>query len=569
MAKNFTDFQEITGTYTPPTVVDGINQGVKNTHANQDMYLVGYDVDEPGGERRYTIDSVLLAASAHHVGLENVENKSLEQILDNTTLTGVTTADNMKILGDLIVEGAQTTMNTTIASTSAFGIKCYSPNASVIGIEVQQFGPGAIARFLDGEDLAVDIASNGRVGIGIEASDDTTLTVLGDISGSGDIHITGAYNGRYVQQDGAKLDNIQLHADVTGMNLSNVEQRLIDLDATGEFTDVEIGKGFDLLEDGENFKKTPALSSNSAPGIGDYSTEKLASVEYESDKTADHSHDITFNLVPDGPWSGDADTTFVKVTSAERDRLNDLRGVVNPLYADDDGEDITSQHIAAAYHDAYPDFWSTSDETEYRDVIIPQVTHVHTTVKSNSAWWQDTYVTVEGTSANWVSTHSQVYDLSGSWKSTYTTVGANSGNWNSTYASVLTTSSKWDSTYTSVGATSSSWNSTYNTTLANSSDWREAYNTTNELSGRWNAGVHNTLDEFGDYVTLQAGEADLSHVNISQSLTAQNEARIGGAVYVLSAGEWKQGVTADVPLGDDLLHFVDGILVHWDRGGNS
>ena len=90
MAKNFTDFQEITGTYTPPTVADGVNQGAKETHASKDMYLVGYDVDEPGGERRFTIDSVLLAASAHHVGLENVENKSLGQILDNTTLTGVT-----------------------------------------------------------------------------------------------------------------------------------------------------------------------------------------------------------------------------------------------------------------------------------------------------------------------------------------------------------------------------------------------------------------------------------------------------------------------------------------------
>ena len=567
MAKNFTDFQEITGTYTPPTVVDGINQGTKQTDATKEMYLVGYDVDEPGGERRYTVDSVLLAASAHHVGLENVENKSLGQILDNTTLTGVTTADNVKIIGDLIVEGAQTTMNTTIASTSAFGIICTSPLADVIGIEVQQFGPGAIARFLDGEDLALDVGSNGNVGVGIEASDDTSFTVLGDISANGDVHITGAFNGRYVQQDGAKLDNIQPHADVTGLNLANVEQRLQELALTDEHSGVVVGKGFDLLEDGEAFHKTPALSSVAAPGVGDYSTEKLASVEYESDKTADHSHDITFNLIPDGPFTGDVDTTFVKMTSAEHDRVNSVRGVADPLYASDDGEDITATHIAAAYHDAYPDFWSTGDEVEYRDVIIPKVTESYNTVTANSAWWHSTYMTTKNTSGDWSSAYSTVYELSGDWESTHTSVLETSANWDSTHMSVLATSSKWDSTSSSVLATSSKWDSTHASVLATSGDWNSTYNTTQSNSAEWSASINNTLDDSGNHVSLPAGEANLTKVNITESLTAQSDTRLGGEVYVLSAGEWKQGITADIPLGDDMLHFVDGILIHWDRGG--
>ena len=72
MAKNFTDFQQITGEYTAPDPVDGVTPGVTTTQATTGMHLVGYELDEPHGERRYTIESVLLAADKYHVGLENV-----------------------------------------------------------------------------------------------------------------------------------------------------------------------------------------------------------------------------------------------------------------------------------------------------------------------------------------------------------------------------------------------------------------------------------------------------------------------------------------------------------------
>ena len=60
---------------------------------------------------------------------------------------------------------------------------------------------------------------------------------------------------------------------------------------------------------------------------------------------------------------------------------------------------------------------------------------------------------------------------------------------------------------------------------------------------------------------MQAGHAHLSHVNVVDSLTAQTEARLGGSVYVLSAGVWKVGLTKTVDIGGDDLVFVDGILV--------
>ena len=84
-------------------------------------------------------------------------------------------------------------------------------------------------------------------------------------------------------------------------------------------------------------------------------------------------------------------------------------------------------------------------------------------------------------------------------------------------------------------------------------------------SAKWHASVNNTPALDGSPRELPAGEAELEYVNISESLTAQSEVRLGGSVFVLSAGEWKPGITATVPLGNDLLYFVDGILVEWDQ----
>ena len=493
MAKNFTDFQQVTGAYVAPDPADGVTPGVTTTQATTDMHLVGYASDEPHGERRYTIESVLLAADAYHVGLENVTNESKEYMFNDSTFTGNTTADNIYIHGDLHVEGNTVQLNTTTMATSAMKIENHG---TLPGLTVIQYGPQPIARFLDGEDIAVDINQYGHMGIGVEASIDTTLTVLGDVSANGEVYTTGAINGRYVQQDGAKLDNIQPWADVTSLNLSDVSTRMTWLkNNTVEHAAITPAKGLDLLEDGDDFKKTPTAMTQAAPAIGDYSIEKIQSVEYQADVTRDHSADIIYNQVPDGPWTGDANTTFSKVTSAQHDRLTSLRGVQLDLFTGDDGVDISEQHIASAYHTAYPDFWSTADETEYRDDIIPRLNSVNTSVRD--------------TSANWDYAHSKITSSEDNWDSTYNTVQTN--------------------------------------------------------SGEWSASVNNKNGE-----SLPAGQANLSsadveNLNVTTSLTAQDEVRLGGEVFVLSAGQWKPGITATVPLGNDLLYFVDGILVEWDQ----
>lgn len=442
MAKNFTDFQELTGSFTGSGFTD--QTGTTITDTTTSMHLVGYDAVEPDGERRFTVESVLLAASAYHVGLENVSNISTEDLLNDTTLTGTTSADDLMVVGNLTVEGDTVQLNTESFATSAFEVE---NSGTAIAFKVTQTGTNGIARFLDNEDLVLDVADGGWVGIGVEGQSSVALTVAGNISATGEIYVGGEVDGRHVYQDGLKLDDIQPHADVTSYMLSSVSIRLAELAQEPEYLNITVAKGFDLLEDGDNFKKVPTLSSSDST----YSKQKIVSIEDNADVTGDHSADITYNDVPDGPWSGDADTTYVKVTSAEHDRLISIRGVVSgagSLYNGDVGvDDIGQDDIMNAYHDAYPDFWSSANEIEYRSTVVPQAS-------------------------------AAVKNIAG--------IGPTAG--------------------------------------------------------------------------MADGHANLSNVNITESLTAQN-AKLGSTVSVASGGGWVQGLTKDIDVGGDILRFIDGILV--------
>lgn len=450
MAKNFTDFQQVTGEWTTSGLPD--QTGVTTTDATTDMHVVGYDPVSPGGERRFTIESVLLAAEARHVGLENVSNISTEVLLDETTLTGNTSADNLTVKGNLRVEGDTVQLNTESFATSAFEVE---NSGTTLAFQVRQTGADGIARFLDGEDVVLDIADGGWVGIGVQGQDTVALTVAGNLSATGEIYVGGEVDGRHVNEDGLKLDDIQNRADVTSYMLSSVSIDLAYLANTLEYQGITVAKGFDLLEDGDNFKKMPTLSAIAAPGISDYSAQKLKSVEYQADVTGNHSGDLTYNDIPDGPWTGQLNTTHVKMTSAERARVTAVRGVSagqGALYIGDTGlEDINRNDIKFAYQQAYPDFWSTANELEYRSTVVPQAS----------------------------------------------------------------------------------------------------------------AAVKNVAGT-GNGAGMSDGHANLSHVNITTTLTAEN-AHLGSTVSVASGGKWVQGLTEDHDIGGTMLRFVDGILVDsWD-----
>jgi hypothetical protein len=562
MAKNFTDFQEITGVYTAPSPVDGVTSGVTDTQASSGMYLVGYEIDEPHGERRYTVESVLLAASAYHVGLENVDNESKQYMFNNSNFTGVTSADHLVIRGDLTVEGDNVVMNTTINSTSALAIESWSSDSNLITLEVNQKGPGPVARFLEDSNLVMDIASNGNVGIGVQASEDVTLTILGDVSAHGDIHTSGAINGRYVQQDGAKVDNLQPWADVTALNLSDVEARMTWLAANApEHAGITPEKGFDLLEDGSSYKKPPTVMTANAPAIGDYSIEKIQSVEYQADKTGDHSADIVYNDVPDGPWTQDIHSTYVKVTSANHDRLTSLRGVDTALFAGDDGNDIDGSHIAGAYHDAYPDFWSSANETEYRNFILPKLDDLHTVLTSYSGEWNSADDRLDNRMTYWDSTHTTTRDYSGSWSIATTAYNISGALWDNAADLIALSGNNITDAVEGIERDIELIKNATSLVNSTSSDWNDTHSSVSTTSAVWDSSVKNTPNLDLSPRELPAGEAELKKVNITESLTAQDEVRLGGEVFVLSAGEWKPGLTREINVGGDVLVFVDGILV--------
>lgn len=450
MAQNFTDFKELTGYWVAPEDnTCECKTGTTYNETTRDMHVVGYDVDQPHGERQFTIDSILLAADAKDVGLENVDNESKKFMFDNSNLTGHTSADDLTVRGDLAVLGESTTLLTETFATSAFDIHS-GLLASLPALQVRQDAAQPLVVMKDGENVAFHIADGGWSGFGCQGFAPNRVTIAGQLSASGDIMVDGAVDGRYLgSQDGPKLDNIQYYADVTSVMLSSVSDRLQFLSTTDNWAGIAVAKGFDLLEDGDHFKKTPTLSAAAAPGIGDYSIDKLKSVEYQADKTGDHSADIIYNDVPDGPWTGDIDTTYVKMLSSDVHRNRTIRGVEHNLFSGDDGADISEQHIRDAYHNAYPDYWSTADETEYRGTVVHAAT----------------------------------------------------------------------------------------------------------------AAVHNIG---GNTEALPNGHARLSHVEITESLTAEN-AKLGTTVSVASAGEWVQGLTKDIDVGGTTLRFVDGLLVDsWD-----
>ena len=426
MAKNFTDFQSVTGQFTGSG--NDHTTGTTVTQANTGMHLAGYDTGQPEGERDYTIESVLLAADKYHVGLENVDNEAKTYMFNDSNFTGSMSADDLKVRGNLAVLGDTTTLNTETMATSSIDVH---NSGTTIALKVVQTGAEGIARFLDAGDVALDIADGGWVGVQTEGQNGTALTIAGNISASGEIFVGHEVDGRHVKEDGDKLDDIENNSDVTGHALSSVSTRLAELG----YGDASNLLAMDLIEDGTTYKKYLLTERT-----------KLSNIEVGADVTGDHSADITYNLIPNGPYSGDKTTTYVKTTSADQERLTAVRGVVTSLYNNDDGGDIDKTDIEKAYQQAYPNYWSTSDELEYRGTIVHAAT----------------------------------------------------------------------------------------------------------------AAVHNIG---GNSDRQPDGHAQLSHVNITNTLSAQNS-HLSNGVFVVSAGEWKPGLDVDdIDVGGWILTFVDGILI--------
>ena len=567
MAKNFTDFEQVSGSFTPATYPDGdaggYLTGTKTTQANRDMFVVGYNTDEPGGERRYTIGSVLLAAQASDVGLENVTNESKQHMFNNTTFTGQTTAAELFVTGDLHVEGDNVQLNTIISTTSAIDIDCAGNTPA---LRVKQSGNNDVAQFLyddgQGPETAMVINQFGNIGIGVNPDINNQLTILGDMDLQGDIYVSGSVDGRDVRNDGLKLDAIETRADVTCMHLSDVSARLqFFRDRVTGYENTVVGKGFDLLEDGDTYKKIPNAMTGTGAAIGDYSVTKLKSVEHQADKTGDHSGDIILNDVPDGPWTGDSNTTYVRVTSAEHDRLNAIRGVSNTLYTGDSNADLTANDIVQVYQRNYTDFWSSANEIEYRQTIIPEINRSTTYINNTSAAFADMLNDTSTTSGDWNTSVQRLDNQEEIWNDTTTVVYQNSGTWEHTHTSMSEASGDWQESISLLAGNSATWESQNTVVKDLSAHWEDTRTFVLPLTAELTGAISNKPNLDDTPRVTEPGEAVLDNLNVMNSLTAQGVSHFSGQVMVLSGGQWKKGVDKTIDVGGDKLVFVDGILI--------
>ena len=399
MAKNFTQFQQISGDHT----VDGSNNVTRTTDATKDMHVVGYSADQPDGERRFTIESLLYTAAPSSIGLEHVTNESKATMFTDPTFTGTASANDLYVAGDLNVAGTQAISDTLTLDVSAGVFENTNTSDALHVAQLNSSSSFNIAKFITGTNPAMIIDAGGTVAVGCDTNIvDPTVTMHVE----GTLYATSlsagpgsSINGRNVNSDGTKLDTMQMYADTTVLNLSTVKadmQAIVNAGIHPQAATISPSAGFDLLEDGDTYSKVLALSAdanntyinanlignndpaltvgNAGHGLWDASVQKIKSIEIGADKTGAHSGDIILNNVPDGPWTGNVDTTYVKFLSGEKEKLANIRQVNSQLYANDDQQDLTAAHIVSAYNDQYSDYWSSEDENEYRNTIVPAVT---------------------------------------------------------------------------------------------------------------------------------------------------------------------------------------------------
>lgn len=425
MAKNFTQFQEISGTADATTGLREHNlpDGVDKT----DAYVVGYVDDTAGGEARFTLQSILLACDKTDIGLNNVTNESKSTMFNNPHFTTdgvgsyVTVTGDLKVTGSIEATGNLTSVDTVNVATSA--LVCYNDGTATPLRVTQAQNTYDVAQFKSGSAMALHIDQDGRVGIGGDAvadhqlvvehipgqsSSEATVLVVGSLSA------TGLVNGANIPEIDDKLATIDFFA-TNWTSLHDIENQLTAQNAyiqQNGGTPVPVGKGFDLLEDGDTYVKIlSAWTPSPAPDTGhkasidwqydeglginpnsggvpiagepkygtwDASYEKLRKIEYGADNTRANSGNIDYSQVPDGPYTGDDTTSFVKMTSAERIALGahssvtgepgGIRTVSKTLYTGDDSELLTASHIASAYEEQADYHWSESKDDEYSGI---------------------------------------------------------------------------------------------------------------------------------------------------------------------------------------------------------
>ena len=109
--------------------------------------------------------------------------------------SGIVTAQSVRVLGDLTVDGSTTTLDTVVTEVDRLEV---GANNVTVGVAITQSGTGDILNLYDGSTKIFAVQDGGNVRIGDNASVSTSNTgddlVVGNLTGDHGITIVSGQN---------------------------------------------------------------------------------------------------------------------------------------------------------------------------------------------------------------------------------------------------------------------------------------------------------------------------------------------------------------------------------------
>lgn len=149
----------------------------------------------------------------------------------NAEFANIDASGNLTVQGDFTVYGNSTVIETTVTAASAFKIEASGPTTA---LEVIQLGSAVdIAEFKDDSNTALIIKEGGNVGINTNAPN-KTLTVVGDISATGNIDISSAttLGSTLTVTDATTLNSTLYVSDAVSFNSTLSAKGSVEIDST-------------------------------------------------------------------------------------------------------------------------------------------------------------------------------------------------------------------------------------------------------------------------------------------------------------------------------------------------
>jgi hypothetical protein len=203
-------------TLSPSSTVDLGNNRLTNLAAPQlssDAATMQYVDDVASGA---SSSNGALSAEIYNTFVKLTEERPVTLLSSINISSNASVGGNLTVSGDLTVLGELTQMNTNVTTTSAFSI---TNAGSQTALTVTQTGAQDVAVFTDAESgTALIVKDGGNVGVGT-ATPNEKLTVVGNISATGNvIAVNGDLTGT-LEVDGAST----LRGAISAQNVLTVD----------------------------------------------------------------------------------------------------------------------------------------------------------------------------------------------------------------------------------------------------------------------------------------------------------------------------------------------------------